>query len=293
MKIAGIIQARMTSSRLPGKVLMDIAGKPALQHVIERVRSAKLIDDVIVATTTNKEDDAIVSLCESIGCNYFRGSEEDVLSRVLESAYAFNIGTIIEITADCPLIDYNHIDYLVEKHFLNDADMTTNILERTFPREYDIRIFDTKTLERVNKEVDNPIDRQHVSTWMYLNPKSKQNYKVQNWVAPNGQYRSDIEVTLDTKEDLELIRWIYGFEKQGYNVELTCQNVINLIDTYPSEYEKVKKIQRKDYFQELKEAYKQPPKAEGANGNEEIQYIDNRSGQTRKRGRPPKQREDH
>jgi len=254
--IAAIIQARMTSTRLPGKALIDICGKPALQRVIERVRASN-VDDVIVATTTNETDDPIISLCEKLGCNYFRGSEEDVLSRVFEAARKFDVDIIVEITADCPLIDWNHINALLEMHGNGTvADITSNIIKRTFPRGYDIRIFNREVLERVNKEVDNLIDRQHVSTWTYLNPKGKQNYKVQNWEAPPNQYRPDIEVTLDTPEDLELIRWIYGFESQGYNLELTCEQVINLIDTYPMMYNKVSKIKRKDYFEELEAAYK-------------------------------------
>lgn len=273
--IKAIIQARMTSTRLPGKALVDICGKPALQRVIERLRAAKTLDDVIIATTTNEKDDAIISLCEKLGCSCFRGSEEDVLSRVLEAARKFEVDVVVEITADCPLIDWNHVNALVELHmekciidelttgevvYTPINDMTSNIIERTFPRGYDIRVFNREALERVNKEVDNAIDRQHCSTWMYLNPKGKQNYTCQNWPAPTGQNRPDIEVTLDTPEDLELIRWIYGFESQGYNLELTCQQIISLIDTYPSMYSKVAKIERKDYFTELEEAYKNQPK---------------------------------
>ena len=255
MKTGCIIQARMGSSRLPGKTLIDICGKTTLQRVIERVR-ASCVDDVIVATTTNEIDNPIISLCEKLGCNYFRGSEEDVLDRVLNAARQYNVDIICEITADCPLIDWNHIDTLINMHLSSDCDMTSNIIERTFPRGYGIRIFSQEALERVNKEVDNDIDRQHCSTWMYLNPKGKQNYKVQNWDAPCPEFRPDIEVTLDAPEDLEFIRWIYGFEKQGYNLALTCRDVINLINTYPGEYAKISKVQRKDYFQELEESYK-------------------------------------
>jgi spore coat polysaccharide biosynthesis protein SpsF len=255
VKTAAIIQARMTSSRLPRKTLMDICGKPALQRVIERTKAAKSLDDVIVATTTNEADNSIIELCDKLNCHYYRGSEDNVLSRVLEAAKAFDIDVLCEITADCPLIDWNHIDSLVNMHLNSDCDMTSNIINRTFPRGYDIRVFNRESLERANNEVDNPIDRQHVSTWMYLNPKGKQNYKVQNWDAPCAQFRPDIEVTLDTPEDLELIRWIYGFESQGYNMALTCQEVISLICTYPGQYEKVKKIQRKNYYDELDKWY--------------------------------------
>jgi len=255
MKVAAIVQARMGSSRLPGKVLLDICGKPALQRVIERLRAARLLDDVIVATTANETDDAIVCLCEALHCNYYRGSEDDVLSRVLEAARLYKADVIVEITADCPLLDYNHVDHLVNLFLEGGYDHVSNIIQRTFPRGYDTRVFSREALERTNNEVDNPIDRQHCSTWQYLNPKGKQGYKCANWPAPPGQNRPEIEVTLDELEDLLLIRWIYGFEGQGYNLELTCGQVISLIDTYPEVYKKVAKIQRKDYFEELKQYY--------------------------------------
>lgn len=274
-KVAAIVQAREGSTRLPGKALIDICGKPALQRVIERLRAAKSLDDVIIATTTNEKDDPIINLCESLGCSYFRGSEEDVLTRVLEAARQFEVDVIAEITADCPLIDWNHIDTLLTLHGEGTAvDMTSNIIERTFPRGYDIRVFNREALERVNKEVDNPIDRQHVSTWMYLNPKGKENYTVASIVAPTAQHRPDIEITLDTPEDLELIRWIFGFESQGYNLELTCEQVISLIDTYPDMYAKVAKIPRKDYFEELKQAYELK---EREKQNEQVQCADSGS----------------
>jgi len=285
MKVSAIIQARQTSSRLPGKALIDICGKPALQRVIERLRASKTLDDVIVACTTNPADDVIVELCEKLGCNYFRGSEEDVLDRVLNAARKYNIDVIVEVTADCPLIDWEHIDYLVDDHLHIQCDITSNIIERSFPRGYDIRIFNKDTLERINNEVDNPIDRQHVSTWCYLNPKGKLNYTYSNIIALPEENRPDLDITLDTPEDLELIRWLYGFESQGYNMVLTCQEVINLIDTYPGEYAKVSKIVRKDYFQELEEWYS-THKNEGAKQNEQVQCSDNRSRGTGQRGRP-------
>lgn len=294
-KICAIIQARQGSSRLPGKALIDICGKPALQRVIERLREAKLLDDVIVATTENEADDAIIELCEKLKCNYFRGSENDVLDRVLNAVRQFHVDVVVEITADCPMIDWNHIDMLVTMHTNCDYDMTTNVIKRSFPRGYDIRVFDTAALERVNNEVDNLIDRQHVSTWMYLNPKGSQGYDCQNWIAPPEQNRPDIDITLDTPEDLELIRFIYGFEGQGYNLELTCEQVIGLIDTYPMMYKKVAEVKRKDYFCELQEAYKSGDKPEkeelkGSDENEKVSSIDCGSRGAGKRGRPARKR---
>ena len=283
MKIAAIVQARMTSQRLPGKVLMDLTGKPTLQRVVERLKCSKYLDDVIVATTINETDNPIVDCCDEFNYSYFRGLEEDVLDRVLKTAKYHNVDLIVEITADCPLIDYNHVNALIELYQSGDYDFVSNVESRTFPRGYDIRVFSTKALERVNAEVDNAIDRQHVATWFYLNPKGKENYKRANWKAPIGQNRPDIEVTLDTPEDLELIRWIFDFEKQGYNLELTCENVIGLLDTYPHVLKKVKEIKRKDYFQELKEAYKQKSNIETPEQKRSEVNV-----KTKKRGRPRK-----
>lgn len=255
-KLTGaIIQARMNSSRLPGKVLMDLDGKPALQRMIERVRQAQKVDKIIVATTTSVKDDPIIDLCKQMNCNYFRGSENDVLLRVLSAAKAFKIDTIVELTGDCPLIFWEHIDQLVDLHGKGTAiDITSNAINRYLPRGYDIRVVNTKTLEKVNREVDNDVDRQHVLTWMYQNPEGKKLYTALHWIPPENQHRTDIEVTLDTQEDYELINWLFKAGRE-YKLELTCEEVIELIDTYPDRYKKVAEIKRKDYFQELKEFY--------------------------------------
>jgi spore coat polysaccharide biosynthesis protein SpsF len=287
-RIASIVQARQGSSRLPGKALLDIGGRPALQRVIERLRAAKTLDDIIIATTTNSKDDCIAQLCEKLGCNYSRGSEEDVLSRVLEAARQFNIDVIVEITADCVLIDPSHVNALVEMYIVNNAihdalgadvvtkpyDMVSNIIERTFPRGYDIRVFSTETLERVNREVDNPIDRSHVSPWMYLNPKGKQNYTCLNWTAPPGQNRPDIEVTLDTPEDRELLNWIFAAGEECKS-DLSCQDVINLLDTFnPDCYLRVQKVARKNYFAELQQCYDNMPKGGLVESNTAVLHKD-------------------
>ncbi len=252
-KICAIIPVRMSSTRLPGKVMADICGKPALQRVIERVRGSKLLDDVIIATTINKDDDCIKELCKKLDVKCFRGSEDDVFDRTIKAAKRFKVDVIVNVTGDCPLIYWKHIDLLIDSHMKNRADITMNILTRTYPRGYDIRIVDTDILAKTRKEIDNELDLQHVFTWMYLNPKGSK-YKVKNHEAIGGERRPDIDVTLDTFEDLELIRWLYGYETQGYNMELSCEQVINLIDTYPMMYKKVGNVQRKDYFKELKHA---------------------------------------
>ena len=284
-KICAIVQARQGSSRLPGKALIDICGKPALQRVIERLREAKLLDDVIVATTENEANNAIIELCEQLNCSYFRGSENDVLDRVLNAARKFEVDIIVEITADCLFCDWDIVDSLIKHYTGTDVDYCSNVIERTFPRGFDCQVFGIKTLERVNKEVDNDLDRQHVSSWIYLNPKSKGKYTIASITAPPELNRPDLEITLDTPEDLDLIRWLFEYGKE-YRIDMTCLDVINAIDTYPYVYNKVKDIARKDYFSELKEAYE----SQGGAKDEKVECSSDRSRRARSNGRPAKRR---
>lgn len=117
MKIAAIIQARMDSTRLPSKILKKVLGKTLLEYQIERIKRAKTIDEIIIATTTKESDDQIVQLCQQLSIPYYRGSEEDVLSRYYEAATEFNVDVIVRLTSDCPIIDPNVIDKVVE-HYL-------------------------------------------------------------------------------------------------------------------------------------------------------------------------------
>jgi spore coat polysaccharide biosynthesis protein SpsF len=129
----------MTSSRLPGKVLLPLGGKPVLQNIIERLRRSKYIDSVIVATTTNEADNPIIELCQSLNCSYYRGSEDDVLSRVLEAAKEFATDIVVEVTADCVMIDPKFIDEMIEQ--LEGYDYISNVIRRHFPRGCDAQVF--------------------------------------------------------------------------------------------------------------------------------------------------------
>lgn len=248
-KICATIEARMTSSRLPGKVLMEYCGKSNLQHIIERLKRSNYIDDVVVATTTNEQDNSIVELCEKIKCKYYRGSEEDVLLRVLESAKSVNADIIVEITGDCPVIDWRYADKIIEVFFSGDYDYAANILKRTFPRGVDTQVFPVEILEEVNKVSKNPVDHEHVSLYIYTHPEK---YRLINWEADNNMNHPEFEITLDTKEDYEFINQIYEI-LYPKDQDFSAQDVVDLLIEHPEMIKKVENTHRKDPFKEQKD----------------------------------------
>ena len=275
MNIGAIVPARMNSSRLPGKHMMKLNGIPSIQRVIERLHSVSLIHYVVIATTINKEDDIIADFCSDNKILCFRGDENDLLDRTIRAAHVNNIDVIVDLTADCPLIDPCIVDDVIELHMSNDYDLTTNILERTFPRGMDVRVVHTKTLEKVQSEIDNDVDVGHAGyTWMYLNPNGKKKYTTFNHVATKEQNRPELEFTLDTKEDYDFINWVYEAGKE-YTLQLTCEQIISLIDIYPDKYENVKNnVRRKDYFEALNKCYE----------TREIKNVQSSNSRSRKNG---------
>lgn len=225
-KIVVTIEARMTSSRLPGKILMECCGKPLLQHMIERIRRSNRIDDIIVATTVNKEDDAVEELCKKIECNCFRGSEDDVLLRVLEAAKSIKADVIVETTGDCPVIDWRHIDYLVDIYSSGNYDYVANNTIRSFPDGFDVRIFSAEMLEEINSITDEADDHEHVSIYFIKHPEK---YNLYNWTASDSFNRPELEITLDEYGDYQLINAVY--EGLYYsNPDFACKDVIDFLD---------------------------------------------------------------
>lgn len=231
-KITAIIQARMGSTRLPGKVLMDIGGKTVLHHVVDRVSRCKNIDDIIIATTTLDKDDLIVKECEKIGCKYFRGSEDNVLDRYYEAATNNNSQIIIRITSDCPLIDGEVVDEMVEFYKNNNYEMVTNASpnpkERTYPRGLDTEIFSYKLLKEAKENANQSYQLEHVTPYIYENTTNIFYYK-------NNINYSKYRFTLDTPEDLELIKEIYKNLYLGEN-NFYLKDVIELMEKNPDLY---------------------------------------------------------
>jgi spore coat polysaccharide biosynthesis protein SpsF len=207
MKINAIVATRMTSSRLPGKVLMDLAGQPALVRLIERLKRSKYLNEIVIATTMNQIDDAVVETAKSQGVKYYRGSEEDVLLRTVEAAEATVADFIVQITSDCPLIDSETIDRVIERMLEHPyIDYAANQLIRTYPLGYSVEVFRTKDLRQVEQTIDDPAVREHVSLYFYEHPEV---YNLSNVEAPHFLRHPEYRLTLDTEDDYNLIQNIY------------------------------------------------------------------------------------
>ena len=206
MTTAITIQARMGSTRLPGKVLKEAAGQPLLSHMVERLKLVPNIDKIIIATTDKKTDDPIVELAKSVGVDFYRGSEDDVLSRVLEAAHHHGIDLIVETTGDCPLIDPETIHQIIETYHSSDVDYVSNVIERSYPIGMDTQVFATDILADVAKRTDDPQDHEHVSLFIYHHPEI---YRLKNVLASPELTAPDWRLTLDTPEDYTLIKTVF------------------------------------------------------------------------------------
>ena len=227
MKIVAIIQARFGSERLPGKVLRDIAGEPMLARVVNRTMRAKTLDEVVVATTIESQDDAIANLCVLKNWICTRGREIDVLDRYYESAQAQQANVVVRITSDCPLIDPGIIDLTVRKFMEKvSMDYASNTLPpRTFPRGLDVEVMTFEALERAWREDTNSMWSEHVSPYIYYNPDLFEIMGVKN----DHDY-SHMRWTVDTPEDLAFVRLVYEhFEHDHFS----WYEVISLLDEKP------------------------------------------------------------
>jgi spore coat polysaccharide biosynthesis protein SpsF len=227
MKVLGLIQARMGSSRLPGKVLMPLAGEPMLARVVERLRRATRLDEVVVATTVEPADEAVAQLCQARGWPCFRGSQDDVLDRFYRAGREHGADVIVRVTADCPLIEPAVVDRVVQAYLdAKDADLVSNVWpRRTFPRGLDTEVVRWAALERAWREDDNPAWREHVTAFIYRRPDL---FRVAN--VENAQDFSAGRWTVDTADDLALVRAVYdhfGHDRFGW------EQTLRLLDQHP------------------------------------------------------------
>lgn len=231
MKTGAVVRTRMGSTRLPGKVMMNLCGKPVIDHVIDRLKQSKLLDDIIIATTTSEKDKVIVEQAKKNGVKWFCGSEEDVLSRYYYAAKENNLDTVVRITSDCPLIDPVLLDKVVEFYFSGNYTLVTNagndLTQRTYPRGLDVEVFSFKVLEDAFNNADKSYQREHVTPYMY------ETYGQSVYYYKNNTDYSNLRWTLDTIEDFELIAIIYDKLYDKYNGKFGFEEVLEFIKSNP------------------------------------------------------------
>lgn len=227
-RTVAIIQARMASRRLPGKVLLDIAGQSMLERVVRRVRRASHMEETVVATSTNTADDPVVAECERIGVPVFRGSEDDVLDRYRNAAMAHDAAICVRIGADSPLIDPRVCDLTVLALRGSDppVDYASNKINPTYPLGLDVEAFTREALERTWAAASDPYERSHVTVHMYQNPAAFRLLAVRD-VVDRHQWRW----TVDTQDDLEFARQVFA-RLSGSN-EFGFEEVVDLIEREP------------------------------------------------------------
>lgn len=230
--VVAIVQARMTSTRLPGKIMRPIDGRPMLWYQLQRMRLARRLDRIVIATTTNQTDDVVVRFCEQEGCAFWRGSEADVLQRYADAAHAFGARTIVRLTSDCPLLDPKLIDSAVEKFAGGACDYLSNMQPPTFPYGLAVEVFTAAALEAADREATDPAEREHVTPFIYWRPER---FRLQSLTMSPDLSRH--RWTVDTPEDFELVSRILGSlhaSRPGFGIA----DVLDVLAMHP-EWEKI------------------------------------------------------
>ena len=228
-RVVATIEGRTTSTRLPGKIMMPLAGQPVMQHMIERHRRSKLTDEVVVATTVNAADDPVVELCAKIGCAYFRGSEDDVFARVLGAGEQYKADILVQGMADSPLVDWRLVDQCIELLEKEDADCASNEFMETFPVGFDVRAYKFATLREAEKNDTDSAYREHAGYSIRSHPEK---FKLANWEAKGGMRWGELRLTLDTAEDYKLISAVYD-ELYPKNRDFSADDVVAFLKNRP------------------------------------------------------------
>lgn len=229
MKVVAIVQARMTSTRLPGKVLREVLGRPLLGYQLERLRRCRSVDEVVVATTANRTDDPVVAFAEAEGHRVWRGSEEDVLSRMYEAACLASADVVVRLTADCPLIDPGVVDRVVGKLIDGwpEVDYVSNAVPRSFPAGLDVEAMRMEALAAAHAEALARQEREHVTPFIYNHPERFQCLSVEH--RPS---LAEHRWTVDHPEDFELVRRIIE-ALYPTKPDFDYRDVLGLLERHP------------------------------------------------------------
>jgi spore coat polysaccharide biosynthesis protein SpsF len=220
----------MGSSRLPGKVLADVNGVAALTRLFRRLEHCRELSGVVLATTTNAADDELADWAESTGVAVYRGSEEDVLRRVVDAQRTLSADVVVEVTGDCVLLDPEVIDLGIRTYMANDADVVANVRVPSYPQGADVQVFSFALLEEVERTVNDPAVREHVSLFFYEHPER---YRLMHLVAPMKWHRPALRLQLDYPEDLQFIRAVYERLEPEYGDHFGLDQIMKLLEEQP------------------------------------------------------------
>jgi len=229
MKVVATIEARMTSSRLPGKVMMPVLGKPMLYYLVERLKSVQSIDEIVLATTLNKTDDKLIEFAISENISYFRGSEDDVMLRVVEAADSVGADIVVEITGDCPIIDPQIVEQTILMYMANNVDYVSNGHIRSYPDGMDTQVFALNILKKSLSMTDELLDHEHVTLHIRDNPKL---FTKINFIAPPELNWPELGLTLDERHDYNLLKIIIEHFSQK-SILFSCLDVVRFLRNRP------------------------------------------------------------
>lgn len=246
MKIVAIIQARMSSSRLPGKVLLDLEGKPLIQRVIDNVLCSN-VDQIVVATTTNPKDDKLAQWCKGNSISFFRGSENNVLERYFECAKSYAADIVVRVTADDPFKDSNVINKAIDILLRSKYDYVSNTIRPTFPEGLDIEVFTFNALEKCYKNATLYSEKEHVTPYIWKNNKI---FSLHNFI--HEEDLSSLRWTIDYKEDLNFSKGVYKHLK--HKKCLLMEDILIILKRYPKLNDLKKVVSRNEgYIETIRE----------------------------------------
>jgi spore coat polysaccharide biosynthesis protein SpsF len=262
VKVLAVLQARTTSTRLPGKVLLPLIGAPMILRQIERIKRAKLIDNIVVATSDERSDDELATVCQNSDIEVYRGNLDDVLDRFYHASMKYKPEQVVRLTADCPLTDPELIDKVITYHIDNNFDYTSNSLEPTYPDGLDVEVMCMRALNEAWNESVLPSEREHVTPFIHDNPSR---YKVGH--LKQEQDYSFFRWTVDESEDYEFVKRVYEL-LYLLDKKFSTENIFDLLAKNP-ELSSIndKLIRNESYEASLKQDEIFRQKLEGKNNN--------------------------
>jgi spore coat polysaccharide biosynthesis protein SpsF len=237
-KVVAVIQARMGSKRLPGKSIADLAGKPLLWHVLERVKRSQRIDEIVLATTTKPEDDVLAEIGKGCGIGVFRGSENDLVDRYYQAAKAYKADIVVRVCADNPCLEPEEIDRIIEYHLRGESDFssnTHNINGNGYPDGLGAEVLNFDKLEELWKTTTDPRHREHPHTFIYEHPER---YRIGTIPCPSAFRRPDLKLDVNTIDELGFIRTLYEY-CYPKNHEFHVMDIISWQDNVPQRHRKL------------------------------------------------------